>query len=199
MIKVHVSNSTDYVSAPFEITAQDLAIIFDELNIGVRQQMDIANDIWENDKWILERKYRGIRKKKLFLQSVLYQVDYLYHKREIDSSLDVIFENVKELGYQVNVASLTEDYSVISEYFKRIWIQLRFLSNTGYTRAKLRTILDCYNYKRRSVKFCNYFIECLNFYKIRPYVKGDLCDIRSIPLDAMVTFKLVTGRKKYLI
>lgn len=196
---MRVSNSTNYNDAPLEITAQDLAIIFDELNLGIRKQMDIAANIWDENRWIIEKKYRGIRKRKVFLQAVLYQVDYLYHKREIDRSLEGVSDNAKELGYKINVDDLTEDYEGISEYFKRIWIQLKYTSNTGYVRAKLRTILDRYHYKRRSAKFCDYFVECLEYYRIRPYIKGEICDIRSIPLDSMVTFRLIKRREKYII
>lgn len=63
-----IQNSNDYVSAPFEITAQDLAIIFDNLDLGVRRQMQIVNDIWEENKWILPRKYRMKNKKRNILK-----------------------------------------------------------------------------------------------------------------------------------
>ena len=75
-----IQNSNDYVSAPFEITAQDLAIIFDQLNLGLRRQMQIVNDVWEDSKWILPRRYRTKNKKKQYIEDVLYQIEYLYHK-----------------------------------------------------------------------------------------------------------------------
>ena len=53
---MRIQNSSDYVSAPYEITPQDLAIIFDQLNLGFRRQMWIVNDLWENNKWILPNK-----------------------------------------------------------------------------------------------------------------------------------------------
>lgn len=65
---MRIQNSSDYVSAPYEITPQDLAIIFDQLNLGFRRQMWIVNDIWENNKWILPNKYRLKNKKKNILK-----------------------------------------------------------------------------------------------------------------------------------
>lgn len=196
---MRVSNSLNYEEAPFEITTQDLAIIFDELNLGIRMQMYIAADIWDNEKWILEKKYRGKKKRKVFLQNVLYQVDYLYQKQEIDSTLDIITDDAKKLGYRLHVENLSDDYESVSKFFKKIWIQLKYTSNTGYVRAKTRSILDKYHYKRRTVKFCDYFIDCLKFYKICPYYNGEICDIRTVPLDQMITFRLMKYRRKKYI
>lgn len=190
-----IQNSNDYVSAPFEITAQDLAIIFDNLDLGVRRQMQIVNDIWEENKWILPRKYRMKNKKKKYIEDVLYQIDYLYHKDDIDVSLENIKKTSEELGYKIS-DRLIEDYSEISEYFKMLWIQLKFVNHNGYTRAKMRTVMDKYHYKRRSDKFCDYFEACLYFYKILPTVKGMECNIRTIPIDTMITFRLRDRRKK---
>ena len=186
-----ISNSIDYNEAPLEITAQDLAIIFDELDFGVKTQMKIANDIWEYDRWILQEQYKGDGKKKSFIQAVLYQVNYLYHKEEIDDSLWTISDNAKELGYEVDIFALTEDFYGISKYFKRIWIQLKFVNKYGYTRTKIRTILKQYNYKRRTEKFFDHVIQCMKFYGIQAYEKGLFCDIRKASLDIMITLKLI--------
>lgn len=188
---MRIANSSNYSEVPFEITTQDLAIIFDDLNLGIRMQMNIVGDIWDNEKWIIQRVYRSSGKRKSFIQGVLYQIDYLYHKTEIDNSLKEINENAKEVGYNIEIAELIEDYEQISTYFKKMWIQLKYLSKTGYTRAKLRTILKQYGYKRRSTKFCDYFLKCLNHYGIYPYVKGEICDIRTVSLNEMITFKIL--------
>lgn len=193
---MRIQNSSDYVSAPYEITPQDLAIIFDQLNLGFRRQMWIVNDIWENNKWILPNKYRLKNKKKKYLEDVLYQVDYLYHKEEIDETIEGIRKNAAELGIKVNSEKLMGDYYGISEYFKMLWIQMKYVNQQGYTRAKIRTILDKYHYKRRSDKFCEYLEECLYFYKIHPTVKGEECDVRTIPIDTMITFRMLNRRKR---
>lgn len=193
---MRIINSQDYELAPFEITPQDLAIIFDQLNLGFRRQMWIVNDLWENNKWILPRKYRGKNKKKKYIEDVLYQVDYLYQKDEVDESIDTIRKNAEELGYKVNAEQLTDDYSEISEYFKMLWIRLMYISQSDYTRAKIRTVLEKYNYKRRTERFCEYFEECLYFYRLLPTVNGEECDIRTVPLDTMITYRLQNRRRR---
>lgn len=193
---MRIINSQDYELAPFEITPQDLAIIFDQLNLGFRRQMWIVNDLWENNKWILPRKYRGKNKKKKYIEDVLYQVDYLYQKDEVDESIDTIRKNAEELGYKVNAEQLTDDYSGISEYFKMLWIRLMYISQSDYTRAKIRTVLDKYHYKRRTERFCEYFEECLYFYRLLPTVNGEECDIRTVPLDTMITYRLQNRRRR---
>ena len=193
---MRIINSQDYELAPFEITPQDLAIIFDQLNLGFRRHMWIVNDLWENNKWILPRKYRGKNKKKKYIEDVLYQVDYLYQKDEVDESIDTIRKNAEELGYKVNAEQLTDDYSGISEYFKMLWIRLMYISQSDYTRAKIRTVLDKYHYKRRTERFCEYFEECLYFYRLLPTVNGEECDIRTVPLDTMITYRLQNRRRR---
>ena len=193
---MQIQNSHDYTSAPFEITAQDLAIIFDQLNLGFRRQMWIVNDIWENNRWILPSRYRGKNKKKKYIEDILYNVDYLYQKEEVDESIDAIKKSAEELGYNVNTDRLMDDYYGISEFFKLLWIQIKYINQSGYSRAKIRTILDKYHYKRRSEKFNDYFEECLYFYKMIPTVKGEECNVRTVPIDTMITFRLQDRRRK---
>ena len=173
-----------------EMSAQDLAIIFDSLNIGIRHQRHILEDIWNNDRWVLEKKYNLPNKKLDFYKDVLYQVDYLYNKNDIDDSIRAVIRNAAELGYQVDPGVLVEDELGLSEYFKSIWIQLKYVKLKGMVRIKLRTLLKRYHYKKRSARFCNYVDACLHFYKIGLIVKGVPCDIRDITIDTMITFYL---------
>ena len=94
---MRIQNSDDFNKAPLQITPQDLAIIFDQLNLGLRRQLQIMNDIWEHNKWILPKTYHAKNKKKKYIEDVLYQIDYLYHKEEIDGSIGVIKKNASEL------------------------------------------------------------------------------------------------------
>ena len=173
-----------------EMSAKDLAVIFDSLNIGIRQQRHILEDIWNNEKWVLEKKYNSPNKKLDFYKDVLYQVDYLYNKNDIDDSIRAVIRNAAELGYQVDQGVLVEDEVGLVEYFKSIWIQLKYVKLKGTVRIKLRTLLKRYHYKKRSDRFCNYVYACLYFYKIALTVKGISCDIRDIMIDTMVTLHL---------
>ena len=174
-----------------EMSAKDLAVIFDSLNIGIRHQRHILEDIWNNERWVLEKKYYSPDKKLDFYKDVLYQVDYLYNKNDIDDSIRAVIRNAAELGYQVDQGVMVEDEVELVEYFKSIWIQLKYVKLKGTVRIKLRTLLKRYHYKKRSDRFCNYVDACLYFYKIVLTVKGVPCDIRDIMIDAMVTLHLM--------
>lgn len=193
---MRVHNSRRYEEAPFEMTAQDLAILFDMLNIGVRKQMEIVDDIWEHYRWILPSKYRGKNRKKKFQRDVLYQVNYLYQKDEIDDNIEVVEKNASEYGIAIKREDLTAQYNNISEYFKGLWLRIHYINSSDFARAKLRTILKQYNYERRSERFCAYFEECIYYYKLDCTVKGKAVDIRSIPLDTMITFRARRRRKR---
>ncbi len=59
------------------------------------------------------------------------------------------------------------------------------------TRMKLRTMLKNYGYKRRSDSITARLRDCMMFYHIQTYLKGEECDIRKISLDDMITFRLL--------
>lgn len=193
---MRVKNSKDYINTPFEISPLDLAVIFDDLNVGFRRQMQITNDIWEEHKWVIPSKYRKSNKKKQFIEDVLYQVDYLYHGIDINNSLEVICKDVSDSGLVIDSSKLIEDYDGISKFFKTIWIQLNYISINGYVRTKVRTLLKNYHYKKRTEKFCSYVNECLYFYKLQPTSHGEECDISTVAIDNMITFKLLPRRKR---
>lgn len=193
---MRMSNSGDYDSAPFEITPQDMAIIFDEFDIGVRKRAEILERLWEQDRWILPEKYAAASEKSRFLKDVYYQIDYLYNKEEIDESIKAVQKNAEELGYNIEPDTLTEDELGISEFFKILWIKIRYINTGGYTRAKIRTILRKYHYKRRSARFCEYFERCLKFYNMETLVNSIECDFRTVDIDTMVTFRRAGTVKK---
>ncbi len=192
---MRVKNSKDYINAPFEISPVDLAVIFDDLNIGIRKQILIANDIWKEHKWLIPGKYRKSNKRKQFLKDVLYQEDFLYHREDIINSLEAIRKDASDSGLKIDSSKLIEDYSGISLFFKKIWIKLNYMSINGYVRTKVRTLLKDYHYKKRSDKFCSYVDECLYFYKLQPTSHGEECDISTVPIDDMITFRLLPRRR----
>lgn len=193
---MQIKDSRNYDKAAFEITPQDFSILFNYFDIGVRQQIQIIDDIWEQYRWVLPLKYRKNSHKKDLLRNVLYQIDYLYQKEEIDGSIEIVEKNASEFGISLKTEKLTMDYDGISESFKKIWFQIHYINSTGYTRAKLRTILDKYNYRRRTERFCRYFDENVYFYKLACTVKGESFDVRTVPLDTMITFRALKRRKR---
>ena len=190
-----VKNNGMYGNASFEITPSEIAKIFDNLNIGIKSGTSILESIWEHEKWVIPEEYRYKRMKARFIKDVLYQIDYLYQKRSIDPAVEEIHDNAEALGYMINPSSLISDLDGVSLYFKKLWIQLRYLRDDGCIRAKASTVLAQYGYKRRSDKFCSFFDDCLYFYKIDAYSHGKLCSIRDVPGNCMITFKIRSRRR----
>ena len=52
-------------------------------------------------------------------------------------------------------------------------------------------MLKRYGYKRRSPNLVEYFNRCMDFYHLKPYLKGgELCDIGMVNLDDMIIFRI---------
>ena len=68
---------------------------------------------------------------------------------------------------------------------------MRFFSDCGYVRIKLRTLLKQYGYCRRSPKLLEHLEQCMVFYQLRPYLRGGIpCELSEISVDEMVVFRL---------
>ena len=84
------------------------------------------------------------------------------------------------------------DFSDLDLYFKEVRFRLRFFSDCGYVRIKLRTLLKKYGYRRRSAKLLEHLEQCVVFYHLQPYLRGEIpCKLSEIPVDEMLVFRLL--------
>ena len=84
------------------------------------------------------------------------------------------------------------DYPEFDLYFMMLRLRIRYMNDLKYVRIKLRTLLKHYGYKRRSDKIMSHIRDCIMFYHIQPYLKGEKeCDIKDISLDDMITFRVL--------
>ena len=115
------------------------------------------------------------KEKKRYISDVLYWTDYLVDKEKLDMEFPVV-----------------ERYADFDLFFMMLRLRLIYDYEKEYTRMKLRTLLKHYGYKRRSEAITSRIRDCLMFYHIQPYLKGEQeCDIRDISLDDMITFRLL--------
>ena len=83
------------------------------------------------------------------------------------------------------------DYLEFDLFFAIMRLRILYTREKEYIRMKLRTLLKFYGYKRRSDALVAHMERCMIFYNIQSYLKGyELCDIKDIDLDDMITFRV---------
>lgn len=63
--------------------------------------------------------------------------------------------------------------------FKEMRLKNQYINKNGYTKMKLRTLLNKLRYKKRSTMVINYILDGLLFYHISVSLKSNVkCDIK---------------------
>jgi hypothetical protein len=169
-----------------------LAYITDgvKLGLGAKGTMELLNWIYDNDSAYLLPEYRKDRKK--FILDTLHWQDYLSDKVTLDNEFPAIQRDFDNLGLSLSDEIIVGDYPDVDLFFKVLRLRILFVGSQDYVRMRLRTLLTAYGYKRRTKGLMDYLRECMYFYHIQPYTKGNVeCDIREINLDEMITFRVL--------
>ena len=160
--------------------------------MGSKTQMAFLENLYEDEKGFILPYYKW--NKKAFFSDVLYFEDYLIDREKLDKEFPVIKKDITASGRQFDIAEKMSDYPDINLFFMIMRLRLLYVSDQGYTRMKLRTLLKHYGYKRRSVAITKHIQDCLSFYRIKSYLRGGQeCDVKEISLDDMITFRIIQG------
>lgn len=171
-------------------TAQDLATIICNEDIGCHAEIDLINKIWEYDRAYLLLDHRNNKRK--FILDVFYWINYIHDKPTIDAEIPAVRKDFLSGGQDLLDSDFISEYSDLDLFFKSLRIKILFLKTQNYVRIKLRTLIKQYGYQRRSQKLLQYMNECIYFYHIQPYVRGGIeCDIGAISIDEMITFRVL--------
>ena len=171
--------------------AISLAFVIVKYDLGPKSAMEFLERVYSEDSEFLHPKYR--KHKKEFFSDVLYWVDYLVDKVKLDREISGLERDFDSIGKELVRENLMFDDSipVFGLFFMEMRLQIRFLGKQNYVRMKLRTLLKNHGYKRRSTIIMNYVRDCLYFYHILLSLRGgEICDIREIDLDDMITFRV---------
>lgn len=171
-------------------SALDLAIIISSLNLGCREEAELLKRIWHNERAYLLSEYRKNFRK--FMLDVYYWLIYRFDKPAIDAEFPAINRDFAVIGKKIDINDYTCEMLDLDLFFKSIRIKILYTGTQHYVRIKLRTLLKQYGYKRRSAKLLQYINECLHFYHIATYVRGEVeCNFGDISLDEMITFRIL--------
>ncbi|MBP3805706.1 MAG: hypothetical protein J6I76_17765 [Oribacterium sp.] len=158
--------------------------------MGTKTQMEFLDKLYEQEYEFLHPIYKG--NKKDFISDVLYWTDYLVDKEKLDKEYPVVEKDFKATGRQFIRENMMSDYPEFDLFFMLLRLRILYLDGKDYVRMKLRTLLKHYGYKRRSDAITSHIKDCMMFYHIQPYLRGEEeCDIRKIDLDDMITFRVL--------
>lgn len=166
----------------------DLASIISSMNLGNKKESELINFVWESEQQFIQPKYRADKKK--FVLDIYYWSDYLYNKADIDLEFPAVQNDLSASDFKILESQYISDFSNLDLFFKSLRIRILFNNQKGYIRIKLRTLLKQYGYFRRSAKLVDYINTCIDFYKLKPYLRSGIkCCIEDIGIDDMITFK----------
>jgi len=170
--------------------AYSIAYFVVSQDMGSKGQMEFLNKLYELEYEYLHPLYKGNKKK--MISDVLYWADYLIDKETLDKEFPKIERDLKAKGVTFVKEDFMSEYPEFDLFFMMMRLRIRFITDQHYTRMKLRTLLKNYGYKRRSDAITARLQDCMMFYHIQTYLKGEEeCDIRDITLDDMITFRVL--------
>lgn len=167
----------------------DIAAIICSFDVGCKRENEIINYIFDSEERFISAEYIGNKKK--FILDTYYWMNYFYNKSTIDSEFPTVHRDLSGVDQNFSHDDYVSDYSNLDLYFKSVRLRILLNGKNDYVRIKLRTLLKCYGYKRRSERLVNHITSCMNFYGIKSYIRGGIeCDFENINIDDMVTFRL---------
>lgn len=159
-------------------------------DMGSRATMDFLEKIYTEEQGFLHPDYAD--SKKLLFSDTLYWVEYLIDKEKLDSEFPAVQKDFKAAGRQFIEEAVMSEYPDFDMFFMFMRLRIKYTNSQDYIRMKLRTLLSRYGYKRRSKALVEHIRDCMMFYHIQSYLRGDvLCDIRDIDIDDMITFRIL--------
>ena len=108
-------------------TAQELAILLDSRELGVREEARLLDRIWAEDLEFLQPGLRQSKKK--FLADVDYWKRYLWEKDSIDREFPTIQADAAHRGVQLDKEEFLSDFIGLDLYFKSLRLELKYRIN----------------------------------------------------------------------
>jgi hypothetical protein len=170
--------------------SDSLALFIVSRKMGSRRAMEFLEQVYTEEKSFLYPDYKE-DKKRLF-SDTLYWMEYLIDKETLDAEFPAVRKDFKATGHKFVEEAMMSDYPEFDLYFMFLRLRIKYSNSQDYIRMKLRTLLGHYGYKRRSQALVEHIRDCMMFYHIQSYLRGNvLCDIREIELDDMITFRVL--------
>lgn len=176
-------------------SALDIAVILCKRDLGIQEESRFLLEFWDSKRRFLEWKYQS--NKRRFLQDVQYWIHYLNDKNQIDAEFSDIIKDGESNGSRMDIEDYWHDTDEIDILFKEMYIQMTFFEQKKYIRKSMRQLLKKYHLRRRTAKIVEKIEQYIRFYELQMIInRRPIADIRMIPLDQPITFRLRTNRER---
>ncbi|MGN0606317.1 MAG: hypothetical protein ACI4JM_07325 [Oscillospiraceae bacterium] len=174
-----------YLYSPYE-----LALIIQFYGMDIVTAIQLLNDIFKYDNAFIYSEYRSNQKK--FVLDVMAQINSINNHEQFENEKYYIEKDMEQLGL-LNGSENNEEESMLHHLiFKELRIRILYVNQKKFAKMKLRTLLSELGYKRRSQNNIAYIRECMLFYHIDVFLKGNVyCDIENVDIDDMLVFRVI--------
>ena len=190
--------------------AYSIAYFLVNQGLGKREQLDFLDMLFkdEREREFISPSYKQEQltdKENLrhLILDVLYRVDYLNDPESFEKEYSAIendYESLKNDELRLDTERISiNDFDEYDLYFMSVRLRIRFINDekNQFVKIKLRKLLSQYGYKRRTEDLLNRMHDAMLFYHIQSYLRGgEICDIRDIDIDDMITFRIPGNDKR---
>lgn len=169
---------------------KDLAWLFENSNFYLKYENEVLDDIYNKRSYLLPEEYKYNRNK---FEKDIYDIIY---KNDKDISLEIgkVNSDLDDIGSSFCVKYDEEDEDSVECFFYRTFLKLFYDPNCKLKKIKLRSLLEKFNYKKRTSKIVEKINNLLKELGMEIYVKNrQKFDISSINLDDSIIIKLKKG------
>lgn len=174
----------------FIYTTYELALIITYYRMDSVEITDFLQNVFKYDNAFIEAEYRHNLKD--FMLAVMNNVTYISNQEQFELEADAVNKDIEEFSIKNEIQSDDETFRITNIVFKEMRLKILYISKTGYTRMKMRTLLARLGYKRRSPQIVTYIYDCLLFYHIQVSLRdNESCCIENVDMDRLITFRIV--------
>ena len=163
-----------------------LAYYIIEHNLGIREQYEFLQAVYREENAFLLRKYQN--DESLFYNEIRYAINMFCAS---DDNCSVMLSLPKHDESEIALQEKLLEMSAEDIVFQILRLEIKYGLKRAYKCMKLRTLLALYGYKRRSDSIVRYIEKQMLLYHLGVFRNGECVNIWDVPLDAMLTFKIL--------
>ncbi len=168
----------------------DIAVIISSMDLSCQAQVKFMEQIWAYERSFIQSIYRD-NKRRLILDTA-YWLTYLSEKPTIDVEFPMIQRDMIAIDKVLTEEMYITDHVDLDLFFKSMRLRILYGDGKPYLRIKRRTLMKKYGYKRLSPILIEYFHQCISFYHLQPYMRGQIkCKIEDVGIDEMIVFRVI--------